>query len=61
MKRGAIKKATSRLVPVWFPKDIFPILDEAVEAADTDRSKFIRTAVREKLSRHGVIIAEASK
>jgi hypothetical protein len=54
MKRGTVKKSASRLVPVWFPLALLPHLDAAIHTLDTDRSKFIRTAVREKIVRAGV-------
>ena len=39
---------------VKFKKEIMPALDEAVRRCDTDRSKFIRSAVREKARKVGV-------
>jgi len=59
MKRGAIKKSECRLITIWFPAPILPILDIAIQRLDTDRSKFIRIAVREKLARAGIPVAEA--
>jgi metal-responsive CopG/Arc/MetJ family transcriptional regulator len=49
MKRGAIQKSKSKAVLVFFPNEIMPLIDHAVVDQDTDRSKFIRNAVREKL------------
>jgi metal-responsive CopG/Arc/MetJ family transcriptional regulator len=54
MKRGPVTKSKSRLIPVWFPCDLIPFIDDAVNILDTDRSKFIRNAVREKITRSGV-------
>lgn len=51
MKRGAVKKAESKLINVWVPLPLLPILDQAVHEADSDRSKYIRTAIREKIAR----------
>lgn len=51
MHRGSITKQRSALIGVWVPKAVIPLLDEAVRAEDTDRSKFIRAAIREKLQR----------
>lgn len=39
------------LVAVWIPKAMKETLDQAVAAFDSDRSKYIRNALREKLSR----------
>jgi metal-responsive CopG/Arc/MetJ family transcriptional regulator len=39
------------LVAVWVPKKMKETLDQAVIAFDSDRSKYIRNALREKLSR----------
>ena len=47
--RGQKDKAA--LVAVWIPKKMKETLDHAVEAFDSDRSKYIRSALREKLSR----------
>ena len=61
MKRGAVNKAESRLVPVWFPEELIPHIDDAVKRLDTDRSKFIRNAVREKMRRSGVACLNAKE
>jgi hypothetical protein len=53
MKRGAISKKGSRLVPVWMPIEMIAALDEVVGIEDSDRAKEIRKAVREKLGRLG--------
>lgn len=47
-------KSGSKSVLVKFKKEIMPALDEAVRRCDTDRSKFIRSAVREKARKVGV-------
>lgn len=49
MKRGTVTKRDSKAVLVYFPTEIIPLIDQAVEQQDSDRSKFIRNAVREKL------------
>jgi hypothetical protein len=59
VKRGAVKKTESRLVPVRFPVAMLPQLDAAIHILDTDRSKFIRTAVREKMARAGFRLFDA--
>jgi metal-responsive CopG/Arc/MetJ family transcriptional regulator len=51
MRRAASKKSESRLINVYFPVVSLPLIDAAVVTEDTDRSKFIRKAVREKLER----------
>lgn len=51
-------KNTKRLVAVIFPTEVLPHLDRAVRKSDSDRSKFIRTAVREKMARVGVVVPE---
>ena len=53
MKRG-IKKTECQLIPVWMPSTLVPTMDEAVAKEDSDRSKFIRNAVREKIRRAGI-------
>ena len=51
MKRGSGKKPKARLLAVWVPKKLLPSLDRGVRTEDSDRSKFIRDAIREKLAR----------
>jgi len=51
MKRGAVKKSESKLINIWVPLPLLPILDTAVRDADSDRSKYIRIAIREKIAR----------
>lgn len=52
--RGALTKQSSKAVLVYFPKHQIPLIDHAVDIADTDRSKFIRGAVRAALDRLNV-------
>lgn len=47
---GRLRKSESKLLNVWVPKEIFPLLDAAVRLLDTDRSKFVRSALREKIA-----------
>jgi metal-responsive CopG/Arc/MetJ family transcriptional regulator len=54
MRRGAVRKDQSRLMTVWIPVGLLPFLDAAVKAEDTDRSKFVRRAIREKLMELGI-------
>jgi metal-responsive CopG/Arc/MetJ family transcriptional regulator len=54
MKRGAVKKQTSKMITVWVPEVLIPSLDRGVAQEDSDRSKFVRNAIREKLTRHGI-------
>lgn len=60
MKRGPVTKSNSKQVLVWFPDPLISLVDSAVSQLDTDRSKFIRAAVREKISRHGAKDKEAA-
>jgi metal-responsive CopG/Arc/MetJ family transcriptional regulator len=50
-QRGAVKKATSKFLGVWLPDNVVEILDQAIVRQDSDRSKFVRTAIKEKLQR----------
>lgn len=59
MKRGAINKKESTLVNVYFPDPLLQYMDVAVVEQDTDRSKFVRQAIREKLTRHGIKMPKA--
>lgn len=54
MKRGAIKKQNCKALLIHFPLPVVDGIDLAIRIEDSDRSKFIRNAVREKLARHGL-------
>jgi hypothetical protein len=56
MKRGAVTKADSKLIPIWAPVPLIDGLDKGVKVTDLDRSKFIRAAIREKLANCGIVI-----
>lgn len=61
MKRGIVKKSESTLLTVWVPKTYFPLIARGVRVCDSDRSKFVRAAIREKLTRHGVPMTEEAQ
>lgn len=48
---GAVTTENSRLITLWIPHPIVAAVDAAVTAKDTDRSKWIREAIREKAAR----------
>lgn len=50
MKRGAIRKRNARMVTLWIPHAMADQIDIAIQNEDSDRSKLIRRAIREKLS-----------
>ena len=52
MKRGSGKKPKGKLLAVWVPGKLMPCLDQGARKEDSDRSKFVRNAIREKLTRH---------
>jgi metal-responsive CopG/Arc/MetJ family transcriptional regulator len=52
MKRGSGKKPKGKLLSVWVPGELLPRLDRGARKEDSDRSKFVRNAIREKLTRH---------
>ena len=45
------KKPQRKPLLIFFPVDVVRALDQLVEEQDTDRSKFIRKAVRNAMSR----------
>ena len=51
MKRGAVKTADSEMISLWIPKSLLAAIDAAVNHEDSDRSKFIRRAIRKHVSR----------
>ena len=52
--RAAVTKADGKAVLVFFPKPVVEAVDRLVHLEDTDRSKWIRLAIREALHRRGV-------
>ncbi len=53
-KRGSLPKGKSVAVTIPFPRPWETHLDRAISHLDTDRSKLVRTAVKEKLERMGI-------
>lgn len=51
MQRGAVRTDESVLVSVWVPLQLFDAVNKQVQVEDTDRSKFTRNALREKIER----------
>ena len=49
LKRGRGAAIETEFVGVWLPKHLVELLDLAVQRMDSDRSKILRSAVREKL------------
>jgi len=54
MKSGSAKKSKGKLLAVWVPAKLLPRLDQGARKEDSDRSKFVRNAIREKLARQGI-------
>lgn len=51
ISRGAVSKdkRSSKAVLIYFPHQMIPLIDQAIQITDSDRSKFIRNAVRREL------------
>lgn len=62
LKRGAFRRDDCVFIGAWVPEAWVGKIDEVVTTEDTDRSKFLRSALREKLSltRAGIPIKEAA-
>ena len=60
MQRGAIKKGSSKLLTLWVPESFVPAINQGVMLTDTDKSKFVRSAIREKFARLGIHLKEAA-
>lgn len=54
MKRGTISKKNSRLLNFLADEPLEAAMEMAVEIEDTDRSKFIRNAIRDRLVAIGI-------
>ncbi len=52
MKRSG-KKRKGKLLSVWVSAALLTRLDDGAKREDSDRSKFVRNAIREKLSPPG--------
>ena len=50
LNRNSISKKTGKAVLVWFPVELVDNMDKIAVSQDTDRSKFIRNAVRKAMS-----------
>lgn len=50
MKRGSVSKDKSEMIALWIPKELVAAIDTAVSKEDSDRSKFIRRAVRNRIA-----------
>lgn len=50
----------TKLLNFWAPEQLIQALSSAVVVCDTDKSKFIRAAIREKAARAGIEIREAA-
>lgn len=42
------------MINFWYPEMWLPIVDQLARKVEQDRSKFIRTAIKEKLERQGI-------
>jgi len=52
MKRSG-KERKGKLLSVWVSATLLLCIDEGAKKEDSDRSKFVRNAIREKLSQPG--------
>lgn len=61
MKRSNKQNRRQELVGAWVPKDLVERIDAVVEIEDTDRSKWFRKAIREKLASVGIEVNRPSR
>jgi metal-responsive CopG/Arc/MetJ family transcriptional regulator len=52
------RQKRSSLIGVWMPDPMKLAIDRAVASEDSDRSKFIRKAVKERIRSLGIEISE---
>jgi metal-responsive CopG/Arc/MetJ family transcriptional regulator len=55
MKRAG-KKQNGELLSIWVSETLLSRLDDGIKKEDSDRSRFIRNAILEKLLRHGAAV-----
>jgi hypothetical protein len=53
MRRGAVRNGDRVFIGAWLPLQMVQALDEAVTTLDSDRSKIIRDALKEKVQKLG--------
>jgi hypothetical protein len=51
IKRGAVSRRDAIFVGGWVPKAMVEAIDRAVQVLDSDRSKFLRRALEEKIAK----------
>lgn len=56
-KRGSITKSASTFIGGYMPTNIAALIDTAAIRADSDKSKWLRNAVRAQLKRDGLLSA----
>ena len=56
MKRSIGKRAGNKLLAVRVAEELLPYLDRGVKKENSDRARFIRNAIREKMARHRAIV-----
>lgn len=49
-RRGTVSKSSSKLVSFWIPIDMYNLIEKALKAKDTDRSKWMREAIRKQIN-----------
>lgn len=54
MNRTSIKTKDAKLMNVWVPDELIELIDQGVALTDSDRSKFTRVAIRERLQALGI-------
>ena len=59
-KSPVSRKSGAKLINFLMPKEWVPQFHRAVQATDSDMSKFIRNSIREKAARVGVPIESAN-
>ena len=59
MKRGVNRSSDRELVALWVPRELVNALDHAVRLEDSDRSKFIRRALRRHIAEIGIVVSHA--
>lgn len=57
-KRGALTRRNATPVSIPLPRNWVPHIQSAVTHLDTDRSKFVRAAIKEKLRSMNIVVPE---
>ena len=61
MVRGSVKNQSSKLIGVWVPVELVDAMEAVIKLEDSDRSKFVRNAIRHRISKYRIPIKQTAE